>query len=95
MIMKQRNKQIRRVERLGNRSLIPAAVLLFGGIAFLVLVLLMQESMNMKPTKKLDEKVARLHLAKVGVELTTLTSTQAKYIGVDVEGPYKAENYRY
>ena len=39
--MKQRNKQIKRVERLGNRSLIPATILLFGGIAFLVLVLLM------------------------------------------------------
>jgi adenosylhomocysteinase len=46
-------------------------------------------------SKKLDEQVARLHLAKLGVELTTLTPTQAKYIGVDVAGPYKSENYRY
>jgi len=45
--------------------------------------------------KILDEKVARLHLGKLGVELTTLTSEQAKYIGVDVKGPYKAEYYRY
>ncbi|MCL5260355.1 MAG: adenosylhomocysteinase [Gammaproteobacteria bacterium] len=45
--------------------------------------------------KILDEKVARLHLGKLGVELTTLTSLQAKYIGVDVKGPYKAEYYRY
>ncbi|MCC7331821.1 MAG: adenosylhomocysteinase [Flavobacteriales bacterium] len=45
--------------------------------------------------KHLDEKVAKLHLAKIGVELTTLTSEQAKYIGVAVEGPYKAEHYRY
>jgi adenosylhomocysteinase len=45
--------------------------------------------------KHLDEKVAKLHLAKIGVELTTLTPDQAKYIGVAVEGPYKAEHYRY
>ncbi|MBS1537496.1 MAG: adenosylhomocysteinase [Bacteroidetes bacterium] len=45
--------------------------------------------------KHLDEKVARLHLAKIGVELETLTETQAKYIGVAVEGPYKPEYYRY
>ena len=45
--------------------------------------------------KKLDEDVARLHLEKIGVQLTTLTDTQAKYIGVAVDGPYKAENYRY
>jgi adenosylhomocysteinase len=45
--------------------------------------------------KKLDEKVARLHLAKLGVKLTTLTREQADYIGVPVEGPYKAEHYRY
>ena len=45
--------------------------------------------------KKLDEKVARLHLAKLGVKLTTLTADQAAYIGVPVEGPYKAEHYRY
>jgi len=43
----------------------------------------------------LDEKVARLHLAKIGVELETLTQDQAEYIGVTVEGPYKAEHYRY
>ncbi len=45
--------------------------------------------------KKLDEEVARLHLEKIGVKLTTLTPKQADYIGVDVEGPYKAETYRY
>jgi adenosylhomocysteinase len=45
--------------------------------------------------KKLDEKVARLHLARIGVNLTTLTAEQAAYIGVDVNGPYKPDNYRY
>ncbi|MFI5211422.1 MAG: adenosylhomocysteinase [Ignavibacteria bacterium] len=45
--------------------------------------------------KHLDEKVARLHLAKVGAKLETLSPEQAKYIGVEVEGPYKAEWYRY
>jgi len=45
--------------------------------------------------KKLDEKVARLHLTKLGVELTQLTKEQTKYIGVDSEGPYKPEWYRY
>ena len=45
--------------------------------------------------KRLDEKVARLHLAKVGVELDTLTTEQASYIGVDIKGPYKPEYYRY
>ena len=45
--------------------------------------------------KKLDEEVARLHLEKIGVKLTTLTSKQADYLGVAVEGPYKAEHYRY
>jgi adenosylhomocysteinase len=45
--------------------------------------------------KHLDEKVARLHLAKIGVELETLRADQAAYIGVTVEGPYKPEYYRY
>jgi len=45
--------------------------------------------------KRLDEEVARLHLQKIGVKLTTLTKKQADYLGVPVEGPYKAENYRY
>ena len=45
--------------------------------------------------KHLDEEVARLHLENLGVELTTLTEAQADYIGVQVEGPYKAEHYRY
>ncbi len=45
--------------------------------------------------KHLDEKVARLHLAKIGVELEELSQDQAKYIGVTVEGPYKPEYYRY
>ncbi len=46
-------------------------------------------------SKKLDEEVARLHLAKIGVKLTVLTKDQADYIGVPVEGPYKTEHYRY
>jgi len=45
--------------------------------------------------KRLDEEVARLHLAKVGVNLTPLTKEQADYIGVPVEGPYKPNHYRY
>lgn len=45
--------------------------------------------------KHLDEKVARLHLAKIGVQLDSLTPDQAEYIGVPVEGPYKPEYYRY
>jgi len=46
-------------------------------------------------SKKLDEEVARLHLAKLGAKLTELTDEQAAYIGVPKEGPYKAEHYRY
>lgn len=45
--------------------------------------------------KHLDEEVARLHLEKIGVKLTRLTSEQASYIGVSVDGPYKADHYRY
>ena len=45
--------------------------------------------------KKLDEEVARLHLEKIGVKLTTLSKKQADYLSVPVEGPYKAESYRY
>jgi adenosylhomocysteinase len=45
--------------------------------------------------KHLDEKVAKLHLAKIGVELEELSKEQAAYIGVEVEGPYKPEHYRY
>lgn len=45
--------------------------------------------------KHLDEKVAKLHLAKIGVELETLSNDQAEYIGVTIEGPYKPEHYRY
>ena len=45
--------------------------------------------------KKLDEEVARLHLEKIGVKLTTLTPAQAEYLGVPVEGPYKPDHYRY
>ncbi len=45
--------------------------------------------------KKLDEEVARLHLEKIGVKLTTLTPKQSEYLGVPVEGPYKSEQYRY
>jgi adenosylhomocysteinase len=46
-------------------------------------------------SKELDEEVARLHLEKIGVKLTTLTKEQADYIGVKVEGPYKPAHYRY
>ena len=45
--------------------------------------------------KKLDEEVARLHLAKIGVKLTTLTAKQATYLDIPVEGPYKPNHYRY
>ncbi len=46
-------------------------------------------------SKQLDEEVARLHLEKIGVKLTTLSKEQADYLGVPVEGPYKPEHYRY
>ncbi len=45
--------------------------------------------------KHLDEKVARLHLGKIGVEIDTLTSQQAEYLSISVDGPYKPEHYRY
>ena len=45
--------------------------------------------------KHLDEKVARLHLDKLGAKLTQLTAEQADYIGVQVDGPYKPDHYRY
>jgi adenosylhomocysteinase len=45
--------------------------------------------------KHLDEKVARLHLGKIGVKLTELRVDQADYIGVTVAGPYKSDHYRY
>jgi adenosylhomocysteinase len=45
--------------------------------------------------KHLDEKVAMLHLEKIGVELDVLSSDQAEYIGVAVNGPFKPEHYRY
>ncbi len=45
--------------------------------------------------KKLDEEVARLHLEKIGVKLTTLSPKQAEYLGVAQEGPYKPDHYRY
>ncbi len=45
--------------------------------------------------KHLDEKVARLHLGKIGVKLTEMTKEQADYIGVPEQGPYKPEHYRY
>ena len=45
--------------------------------------------------KHLDEKVAMLHLAKVGAKLTKLTKAQADYIGVSQQGPFKADTYRY
>jgi adenosylhomocysteinase len=45
--------------------------------------------------KRLDEQVARLHLDHLGVKLTSLTDDQAAYLGVPLEGPFKAEQYRY
>jgi adenosylhomocysteinase len=45
--------------------------------------------------KHLDEEVARLHLEKIGVKLTTLSAKQAAYLSVPIEGPYKADHYRY
>ena len=45
--------------------------------------------------KHLDEKVARLHLKKIGVEVDELSTEQAKYIGVPQQGPFKPEYYRY
>ena len=45
--------------------------------------------------KHLDEEVARLHLDALGVELTELTKEQAEYLGIDIAGPYKSEQYRY
>jgi adenosylhomocysteinase len=45
--------------------------------------------------KNLDEKVARLHLGKIGVDLTPLTKEQAEYINVPMDGPYKPDYYRY
>jgi adenosylhomocysteinase len=45
--------------------------------------------------KHLDEEVARLHLEKIGAKLSTLTTAQADYIGVPVNGPYKPDTYRY
>jgi adenosylhomocysteinase len=45
--------------------------------------------------KKLDEKVARLHLGKLGAKLTTLSGKQAEYLGVSPKGPFKTETYRY
>jgi len=45
--------------------------------------------------KQLDEKVARLHLQKIGAHLTELTTEQAEYLGIPMEGPYKPDHYRY
>jgi adenosylhomocysteinase len=45
--------------------------------------------------KELDEKVAALHLEKIGVKLTKLSSKQSKYLGMDVNGPFKPDHYRY
>ena len=46
-------------------------------------------------SKELDEEVARLHLAHLGVQLTVMTDKQSKYIGVKKDGPFKPEHYRY
>jgi len=53
------------------------------------------EKMVYKLPKHLDEKVAHLHIAKLGVSLTRLTQQQAEYLGIHVDGPYKSEHYRY
>jgi adenosylhomocysteinase len=53
-----------------------------------------EKTVTMLP-KKLDEEVARLHLDQLGVKLTRLSDKQAEYIGVDVDGPYKPDHYRY
>jgi adenosylhomocysteinase len=45
--------------------------------------------------KQLDERVARLHLRKLGAQLSTLTEAQSGYLGVPIEGPYKPDYYRY
>jgi len=45
--------------------------------------------------KRLDERVARLHLEKLGVKLTVLSKDQAEYLGVPADGPYKPDHYRY
>jgi adenosylhomocysteinase len=45
--------------------------------------------------KRLDEKVARLHLGRIGANLTELNAEQAKYLGLEQQGPYKPEHYRY
>ena len=45
--------------------------------------------------RHLDEKVARLHLPKLGAKLSSLTERQASYLGVELEGPFKSEQYRY
>ncbi|MEA2983492.1 MAG: adenosylhomocysteinase, partial [Alphaproteobacteria bacterium] len=45
--------------------------------------------------KHLDEKVARLHLDKIGVKLTKLNDKQSEYLGIPVQGPYKPDQYRY
>jgi len=45
--------------------------------------------------KKLDEEVARLHLERLGAKLTQLTARQAAYLGIPMEGPFKADYYRY
>jgi adenosylhomocysteinase len=45
--------------------------------------------------KELDEKVARMHLEKLGIRLTVMTDTQAKYLGIPKDGPYKPNHYRY
>ena len=53
------------------------------------------ENMVYMLPKHLDEKVARLHLERIGVKLTEMSQEQADYIGVKAEGPYKPEHYRY
>ena len=45
--------------------------------------------------KALDEKVARLHLERIGVKLTTMTAEQERYLGIPASGPFKPEHYRY
>ena len=77
--------------------LVPAYTLLAGGREPSVVVNTIDKYENKVYTlpKHLDEKVARLHLDKIGVELESLTPEQAKYIDVPIEGPYKPDYYRY
>ena len=63
-------------------------------VIFIILTVFLRQQ-GSSESKKLDEEVARLHLDKLGVKLTTLTDEQASYLGLPKDGPYKPEGYRY